>query len=55
MDNKETIEALSERLVTEGWLFQAAKQKFKWAIGAELTQAEYENCLAATFAHEIKA
>lgn len=55
MDSKETVETLAERLEIEGWIFAAAKQKFKWAIGAELTEEEFVTCLAQTVAHKIKA
>jgi hypothetical protein len=43
--NLETIEQLAARLNTPDWLFAAAKQKAKWPIGCQITQAEFEQAI----------
>ena len=51
---KETAEQLQQRLGTPAWLFAAAKTKFRWAAGQELTEEEYRAALEAAAKEVIR-
>ena len=55
MEEQKTVELWAAKNETPKWVFAAAKQKFNWAIGAELTEEEFDGCIAATVSHKIKA
>ena len=51
---KETVEQLQQRLGTPAWLFVAAKAKFRWAVGQELTEEEYRAAVEAAAREVIR-
>jgi len=51
---KETAEQLQQRLNTPAWLFAAARAKFRWAAGQELTEEEYRAALEAAAKEVIR-
>lgn len=46
-EQRETVEALRDRLGTPAWLFAAARAKYGWAAGQELTEEAYLEALEA--------
>lgn len=50
---KKTVEVWRTEQKTPLWLFRAAKVKFHWPQGRELTLADYQASLAATLNHRI--
>lgn len=51
---RKPVEQHQADLGTEYWLFAAARQKFHWPIGQELTRADYEAALKATLGEVIR-
>lgn len=51
---KRQVEAFRNELGTPAWLFAAAKTKFNWPVGAELTEAEYKKAISATEGEVIR-
>lgn len=49
------VEELAAQLATPDWLFAAAKVKFGWPVGRELTPAEYADAIEATANEPIGA
>jgi hypothetical protein len=43
---KKTVESWAAQKATPPWLFAAARAHERWAIGAELTEAEFDAALA---------
>lgn len=50
---RESVEALRDRLGTPAWLFAAARQKYGWASGQELTEEEYRAAVEAAASEVI--
>ena len=50
---RESVEALRDRLGTPAWLFAAARQKYGWASGQELTEEEYREAVEAAASEVI--
>ncbi len=44
---RRAVEKLAAEKGTKAWLFAAAKIGQRWAIGAELTEAEYDKAIEA--------
>lgn len=36
-----------------GWLFGAAKAKYKWVIGEELSEEQFDECISNVMEHSI--
>lgn len=51
---KRQVEAWRDELGTPAWLFAAAKTKFNWPVGAELTEAEYKKAIATAEGEVIR-
>lgn len=47
-DLRRPVEQWADELKTPSWLFRAARQKFRWPIGQELTRAGYDAAIEAT-------
>lgn len=42
-----TVEEWRDSLGTPAWLFAAAKAKYNWPVGAELSESEYKKAVQA--------
>ena len=40
--------------VSKDWLFNSAKQLFKWAVGEEMTEEQFKQCLKEASEHYVR-
>jgi hypothetical protein len=44
---------LQEFIKNKSWLFGAAKAKYKWVIGEELSEEDFDECISNVMEHSI--
>lgn len=45
---------LQEMIATRAWLFDSAKQLYRWPVGEEMTEEEFDKAISSAADHYVR-